>query len=296
MLVPFRQKLETADYHVLSHVAPALAGDLAFLRFCTPKLSERRTRDHDILTARARYHLRAASWDLVNTSGGPVRTYTFNPASDIARGEVLIVHGWTSEASFMTVIAEQVRRQGFRAILMDCPAHGLSPGRRTSLVACAQAVAGVLNTLSAPRFVIAHSMGCLATLMALEGRAPMQTTASAARLVLISSPDKFQDVTQEHGDILGLTPQAQRVFERHLERLAHRHIASFRASALLAALNIPALLIHGGNDHEVLPRCSEFIAKGSASAELRIFDGLDHRRILYASPVIRAVLKFLAEV
>lgn len=288
-----RKLIETLDYEALSRTAPARAGDLAYLRFCTPKLSERRAANHGELTTRARFHLRHADWGWIETPVGPIRSYTFAPQNKPARGDVLIVHGWTSEASFMAVIAEQVRRQGFRATLIDCPAHGLSPATRTSLVACAHAVGAALETLPTPRHIIAHSMGCLAALMALEGRPPMKVQTSADRLVLISSPDQFQEVTLEHGQHLGLNAYAQRVFERHLERIAFRDIAAFRASALLASLNIPTLLAHGGEDEEVLPRCSTYIATACPSAELKIFHGLEHRRVLFAPPVIRAALSFL---
>lgn len=293
-MLPFRKQIETADYGLLSQTAPALAGDLAFVRFCTPKLSERRTDDHRTLTHRARYHLRRAEWSWIETAAGPIRAFTFAPEGQAARGDVLIIHGWTSEASFMAVFAEQIRKAGFRAVVIDCPAHGLSPGERTSLVGCAHAVAAALQTLNEPKAIVAHSMGCLAALMALEGRRPMQFQVTVEKLVLISSPDKFQDVTQEHGDHLDLTPYAQRVFERQLERLAHRDIQSFRASALLASLRVPTLLIHGASDTEVLPQCSEQIATGCPTAKLKIFDGLEHRKVLYAPPVIRTAVKFLS--
>ena len=123
----------------------------------------------------------------------------------------------------------------------------------------------------------------------------MQRQVETEKLVLIASPERFQDVTQEHGDQLGLSAAAQRSFERHLERIAHRDIASFRASALLASLNLPTLLLHGGDDHEVRPDCSRQIDAASKSAVLQVFEGLDHRRVLFAPPVIRAAIKFLAD-
>jgi len=292
---PVRKLIETFDYAQLSRSAPALAGDLAYLRFCTPKLSERRATNHHVLTNRARFHLRQAEWSWIDTPVGPIRSFIFAPGGKPARGDVLIVHGWTSEASFMAVIAEQVRRAGFRAHAIDCPAHGLSPGERTSLIGCAHSVSAALNSLEQPRAIIAHSMGCLAALMALEGRPPMQRQVQTEKLVFIASPERFQTITQEHGDHLGLTPAAQRVFERHLERIAHRDIASFRASALLASLNLPTLLLHGADDHEVQPNCSRQIDAANTSASMQILDGLDHRRVLYAPPVIRAAIKFLAD-
>jgi len=291
---PIRKQIETVDFQHLSHWAPALAGDLAYLRFCTPRLSERRAANHIVLTNRARYHLRRAKWSWIETAAGPIRVYTFAPDDKPSRGDILIVHGWTSEASFMAVIAEQVRRAGFNAHVIDCPAHGLSPGERTSLIGCAHAVAAALNSLAKPRAIIAHSMGCLAALIALEGRPPMQLQVNVEKLILISSPERFQDVTQEHGDQLGLSSYAQRSFERHLERIAHRDIASFRASALLASLDVPTLLLHGADAHEVLPACSRHIDAACKSATVQLFDGLDHRHVLYAPPVIRSAMKNLA--
>lgn len=123
----------------------------------------------------------------------------------------------------------------------------------------------------------------------------MQLQVGTEKLVLISSPERFQEVTQEHGNHLRLTATAQRVFEHHLERIAHRDIASFRASALLASLNLPTILLHGAEDQEVRSECSHQIGAANKRATLQVFDGLDHRRVLYAPPVIRAAIKFLAD-
>ena len=194
----------------------------------------------------------------------------------------------------MAVFAEQIRRAGFRAVLIDCPAHGLSPGERTSLIGCAHAVVAAASTLTRPCAIVAHSMGCLATLLALEGKRPLSHAAVADKLVLISSPNRFQDVTLEHGAHLGLNRRAQRVFEHHLERIAYRDVASFQAADLLATHPVPTLLLHGREDREVLPRCSEQIAAASPEAKLMTFEGLEHRKVLFAPPVIRAAVKFLS--
>ena len=59
-----RRLPEPLDYRCgwPNRLPPARAGDLAFIRFCTPKLSERRSADHETLTGRARFHLRNAQW------------------------------------------------------------------------------------------------------------------------------------------------------------------------------------------------------------------------------------------
>jgi pimeloyl-ACP methyl ester carboxylesterase len=288
---PLRQ---FAPAYSCAHSAPARAGDLAYQRFCAPKLSERRSDDHDVLVERARFHLRNAEWIRVATSEGPTHAYVFEPdAGGAAKGSVLVAHGWTSEASFMAVFAEQLRRAGFRVVLFDQPGHGKSTREHASLIDCSRALLQVAEALGPIRFVVAHSMGCLASLLAGEGGAPLASSYPFERYVLVSGPNQFARVTKEYGETLGLEPAAQRHYERLLERIAHRRIVDFTGANLLAATGRPALVIHARDDHEVPFRNAEEIAAACPKAELMAFDGLGHRNILYAPPVIRAAVAYL---
>lgn len=281
------------DFAELCVRAPALAGDLAYKRFCTPRLSERRSADHDALTARARHHLRNAEWRSIQTTVGRIQAFIFEPDRAPLGKSVLIAHGWTSESSFMTVFAEPIRRAGYRVVMFDQPAHGLSAGERASLIDCARALLDVSEALGPFDGVVAHSMGCLAALLAGEGGPPMPGRTALGRYVLVACPNRFLDVTREFGEGLGLNAEAQRVYERHLERIAHRTIASFTGANLLAATDAPALLIHARDDAEVKFSCAEEIAELCPRAGIKAFDGLGHRMILYATPAARAAVAFL---
>jgi pimeloyl-ACP methyl ester carboxylesterase len=288
---PLRQ---FAPAYSCAHSAPARAGELAYLRFCMPKLSERRSDDHDVLVERARFHLRNAKWVDVQTTEGNIPAYVFEPGGgSAAKGSVLVAHGWTSEASFMAVFAEQLRRAGFRVVLFDQPGHGKSNRERASLIDCSRALLQVAEALGPIRFVVAHSMGCLASLLAGEGARPMPRPYPFERYVLASGPNQFATVTKEYGETLGLEPSAQRHYERLLERIAHRRIVDFTAARLLAATGRPALVIHARDDHEVAFRNAEEIAAACPKVELMAFDGLGHRNILFAPPVIRAAVAYL---
>lgn len=284
---------DRADFAELSRAAPWLAGELAFRRFCTPVLSERRTADHAILADRARFHLRRAQWRRLGTAGGDVKIYVFDPDGAEARGTVIVVHGWTSEASFMTALAEPIRRAGWRVVLFDCPAHGLSAGRRTNLVECARATLEVAEAFAPVHAFVTHSFGSLVSLLAAEGGPPMPRRVTPDRFVLVAAPNRLGDVTAHFGRNIGLGAEAQRVYERHLERIGHRRLDSFNSAAMLRATGRPALVIHARDDHEVPFSNALEIAAGHPAAELVAFDGLGHRKILYASPPIRAAVAFL---
>ncbi len=100
-------------------------------------------------------------------------------------------------------------------------------------------------------------------------------------------------MTKEYGETLGLEPAAQRHYERLLERIAHRRIVDFTAARLLAATGGRRSSSTARDDHEVAFRNAEEIAAACPKAELMAFDGLGHRNILFAPPVIRAAVAYL---
>jgi len=269
------------------------SGALAFRRFCTPAHSGYRTVDHDLLIERSRFHLRDAHPVSVATQEANLQAYVFEPEASEWAASVLMVHGWTGEASFMSAFAEHFRRRGFRVVLFDFPAHGKSAGRHTNLIACAHATREIAEALGPIHFVVAHSLGGHAALLAGGGGPPMPRVYPFRAFVLVSMPNKFADVTRAFGERLRLRPAAQRNYERRLEQLAHRSIAEFTGANLLAATGRPALLLHARDDTEIPIANAEQIAAQGLPAELVGFDGLGHRKILYAPPVVRCASTYL---
>lgn len=272
---------------------PGLAGLLAFRAFCTPAQSRQRRPDHDALVERARFHLRLAKPVTIATRSGDVAVHVVDPEAGDVRASVLVVHGWTSEASFMMAIAEYLRRRGYRVVLPDLPAHGLSPGVRTSLIDCAHVVREVSEALGPMVCAVAHSMGGLAVLLAGGGGRPMPRAYPFGGYVLIAVPNRFQDVTRRFGSEQGLSPAAQLDFERRLERIAERRIETFTGVELLSEAGRPALLLHSQDDEEVAFADAEAIAAACPDVTLEAHEGLGHRKILYAPPVVRAIGRYV---
>jgi pimeloyl-ACP methyl ester carboxylesterase len=278
----------------LAGLPPACAGDLAFRLFCAPARSERRHPNQRQLAERARFHLRPAVWRRIPTPAGEVQTYLYEPDEARSDGYVLIVHGWTSEASFMTAMAEAVRRAGHRVVLFDLPAHGLSEGRSTNLMDCARATACVAQAFGPLNAVITHSFGGMTALVAAEGPPRMPYALQAPRIVLIASPNRLTDVTRDFGRHWHLGNAAQRAFEQRLERIGQRPMAQFTTANLLRASGCEALIVHARDDAEVPFRCAKDIAADVRNATVLAFDGLGHRNILFAPPALRAIVHGLA--
>lgn len=279
----------------LADLAPGVAADIALRIFCTPALSQWRHPEQRALVARARRYLCSAVRRHVPTPVGEVATYRFDP-DGASRGRVLLVHGWMSEASFMTAIAEPIRRAGFTTLLVDLPGHGMSRGRSTNLMDCARAIVALGGALGPFDGIVSHSFGSMSAFVAIEGAPPMPgALEDVKRLVLISSPNRLSDVTRWFAAHWQLAPPALRALEARLERIGRRPIGLFTVARLLEASGRPALLIHARNDADVPFSASEEIAARSPRAELQAYDGLGHRHVLFASQVARRIAAYLKE-
>lgn len=278
----------------LSALPPGIAGDTAFRIFCTPVLSQYRASNHYQLVERARFHLRNASWARIATPVANIQTYTFDPDTDVPRGTILVVHGWTAEASFMTAIAEPIRRAGYRVVLLDLPAHGLSGAHSTNLIDCARATAAVAAHFGPISAVVAHSFGGMISLVAAEGRMPMPCKLDISRFVLIACPNRLLQVTADFSAHWGLTLGGQQAFEHRLERVGGRALRCFAITKLLPAIGAKALVVHDRDDRDVTFEAAEEIANNVAAAELLPFQGFGHRNILFAPPVMRAIVSYLS--
>jgi len=285
--------LGQADLERLSRRAPAFAGDVAFRRFCTPLLSAQRPANYEELADRARFHLRGARSERIATPQAELQAYIFEPDAAPSKGSVLLVHGWTAEAAFMTAFAEPLRRSGYRVVAFDFPAHGRSDGSYTNLAACARAMLGLADAAGPFCAFVAHSFGGLVALLVAEGGPPLYRAHRFDRLVLLACPNRLSDVTRNFGASLKLAPAAQRAYERHIERVGHRTVAGFSAVNLLRKIGQPALILHSRDDEDVPFAQAEQIAAAVPGVELMAFEGLGHRRLLYAPPVTRAVTRYL---
>ncbi len=279
----------------LDSLFPDLSAALAYRTFCRPDLSSHRSSDHVSLVERARVHLRSADRVTVSTQGGPVQAYVLQPSDGKIRANVLLVHGWSAEASFMSVFAHQLTKRGCRVVLFDFPAHGQSPGRRTTMINCAHAVRDVAESLGPIQFVVAHSLGGLATLLAGWGEKPMPRAYPFRAYACVSLPNSFPDLVRGFGSSISLSDTAQARLVQMLESYGGHKLERFTSANLIGAIQRPALFLHCENDDEIEIGNAERAAAGSSLAELKRFSGLGHRKILYAPPVVRAITSFVDE-
>ncbi|WP_052769025.1 alpha/beta hydrolase [Aurantiacibacter marinus] len=274
----------------LQAVSPRLAGGAALFLFTHPLPPAIRSDAEKRLTQRARRKLVEAEHSMVRAHGYRIATYRFAHSALQRRGTVLLVHGWTSAAAFMTAPVEHLRALGYDVVAFDLPAHGKSSGRKAEMMDCALVLGAVATRHGPIDQVIAHSFGGPVTTLALASDLSPGLT-DETRLHFIASPNRLADVTAQFAAALGLSRETQTIFESAVVAPFGVDLDAMDGNLLLGDRPNPITILHSRDDLEVTYDAAEKFARLGKQVQLRTLDGLGHRRILHARPSMEALVE-----
>jgi pimeloyl-ACP methyl ester carboxylesterase len=280
-------------------VAPRTTGNLMFERFCTPTRARRLSEGEQNASQLARELMRRATTSDVSYEGrgfpgGTIRTYRFTSSRTPSRGAVLLLHGWTARAFFMTAFVAPLNDAGFDVIACDLPGHGDASGRKMHLP-LAIAALHALHATTGPWYgLVGHSFGGAIAPALIGGMVEGYPELHVSRMVLIAAPHSIPELFQQFGSAVGLTPQSQHWFNANVERLAKRKLATFESLDVLRRVRTPTLILHAPNDKEVPFISAEVLDSAGDHVTVTAMPGLGHRRILYAPETLTATAQFIA--
>ncbi len=278
---PVQLQVMRAGLKVLHRVSPELTFRVAWRLFSTPRRLPVKPWETTALAV-----ARAAR---VPFESGSLAVFEWGSA---AGPLVLLVHGWEHRAAYWGAFATALAAAGYRVVAFDCPAHGTSAGRRTSLIRTARAVQTVADWLGVPTYaVVAHSFGAAAT-TALPTR--FNAGAGLPRLVLLAAPGSLQAVAERFAGLLKLPPTVVARMVRHIRERYGREPDDFSLSRVGPSLPVEqALLIHD-HDDEVVPFAeAAAVAAGWPALRFEPTTGIGHNQILRDPAVIARVVAFL---
>ena len=249
-------------FRVASTVAPSIAERQAASIFLTP----RRRSANDVArvpVGAARVHLDQGDIRLSGWEWGIGR-----------KPVVLLVHGWSGLAADFESIAHALVDEGFRVLAFDMPAHGSSPGKRTTLVEFVRSLHAIERWCGGIAGVVGHSFGATAAILALEDglRAP--------RAVIISPGPGPMHYLDRIGRFIGLPDERMPGVIRRLVERVGRDIGHFEPTRAARAIDIPALVLHDPADREVPFDHVQAIVGEWRGSRLETRDGVGHFRIL----------------
>ena len=198
---------------------------------------------------------------------------------------VLLAHGWAGKAAQFFSWIGVLREQGFSVVAFDAPAHGNSSGIFSSGPAFARAARMVAEQHGPFYGVIAHSLGAIATAIALAQGLKVQRVVFLAPVAFVEPLLEIFIKLRELPDPLAAGLR---------ERFAARYSGGIISVPLLAkAFQIPVLIFHDPDDGELPFSNSESIAQAWAGATLVPASGAGHWRILRDQTVIEGAVAFL---
>ena len=216
----------------------------------------------------------------------------YTPAALPQGPTVLLLHGWGGHARQMLPLAEALAARGLRPVLADLPAHGASRGRTSNLPQFARAIEYTTERLhaqdAAPRAVVAHSLAANAAAHA-AGRG-----LATERLVLLAPPASAHEYTRLFAQVFGLSERTRAALQRRIEAREGILMRQFEPPAVGPRIALPTLIVHDRGDRINRFADGEAYRDHIAGATLLATEGLGHRKLLQATPVLEAVADFVA--
>lgn len=201
---------------------------------------------------------------------------------------VLLVHGWEGRGAQLGAFVEPLLGRGFSVVTFDATAHGDSAGARSSLphfAWCVRAVAAASGGVCA---ILAHSLGCAATTLAVHDG------LQAQRLVYLSPPLDPSDYVLRFGEMLSITSPVLEGMKRRIEHRFGRRWSEFSLANMAPAMTTPLLVVHDRDDEDTFWEDGANLAETWPGARLISTKGLGHRRILRDPSVVAAATEFVA--
>ncbi len=258
---------------LLQEYAAALAERL-FLTPPAPRLPQ--STFFDFLDARASF---------IEHRGRQLAAWRWGPVDAPA---VLLAHGWGGHAAQMRGFVPPLLAAGFRVIAYDQPAHGLSEGKLTGLPDFAGALAAVAKHHGGVRHVIAHSLGGVATALAMSRGLNLKST------VLVSPPSDLVGYSRRFARWYWMPEPLRRAMQAAIEERFGLRWSELEIPRIAPRLHAPALVIHDHGDSVVPWVQGAALARAWRGARLLSTVGLGHGRILESGIATRAAADFIA--
>lgn len=294
-MASFATKVIRLSLKAVSAVSPEKAGKIAFRIFCrTPGRKPKNGKEKALLMAASPVMALSRSVTL-SIAGGWVVAHHFGRPAGSRGPRVLLVHGWGSRSDYLATLIDGLLFAGVEVVALDWPGHGASPGRALTMIQAVRAVDAAWRHFDGFDAAIGHSFGGAALACAAGAVVCDVPPRVPEKLVLIGAPSEMNWLVKGFGRMLALAPAAQAAFEGMIERLSGRRIEGFDGARILGALRVPTLVVHAEDDKEVPAYHARRYGDAGPSVDLHWANGLGHRRILSAEPVIDRVTAFLDE-
>jgi len=265
-------------FRVLQPISPAAAAWLAERLFFTARRSKLLPDTRAFLATGRRFSLDVERRPVVGWRWGS----TTAPL-------VYLVHGWGSRGARLAAFVEPLLAAGYGVVTFDALGQGESAHGMTSMPDFARSLAAVVQRQGRPHAIVAHSMGCAGTTLA------MSWGLAVGRLVFLAPAADPPAWVAPFARQLGLRSEVVDLVRARSERRLRVRWSDLNVCDLARALPArPALLIvHDEADETVRWHDGAAIAAAWAGAQFVTTQGLGHRGVTSDPHVVRQAVRFV---
>ena len=216
---------------------------------------------------------------------GPVAVYRWGNSQK----RVLLIHGWSGRGPQLGAFVEPLLDRDYEVIAFDAPGHGQTPGSTSSIFRMADALMGVLEHVGPVDAVITHSFGALVMAYAIR-----HTGFKTNKAVCLSSPTSPNYLVDRFCEVMRVNDRVKQAFRYFVKKRFDEDVfEKLSADLNMTDSQIPALIIHDRDDHDVPYQLGQQLADAWPAAEFFLTEGLGHRRILRNRKLIQQVVDFI---
>ncbi len=271
-------RLAGAALRVIDRMSPRAAAAIAQKLFTTPRRYGPPPREVTLL--------RLAEAADVPTPAGRIATWRWGPSEGAPT--VMLVHGWEGRGAQLGAFVEPLRAAGMSVVAFDGPSHGASDGRSVDFMHFVQALLAVAGRAGPLHGAVSHSFGAIATSAALAWG------LRVGRGVYLAPGVSPLGATRRMGRMLGVPDRLIERMRANLTRQVGLRWEELEPDVLLPGLgHVPLRVLYSEDDVEVPRAAVDQLIRHWPGAELRLFDGLGHRGILWAPAAVDAAVEFL---
>jgi len=212
--------------------------------------------------------------------------------------KVLLVHGWGSRASHMSLLARIISNAGFQVFTFDAPAHSSVTNNQqkatSSMFEFGRSISAVANHIGNIHTIVGHSIGALAALFTVTGYLKLEKHKfDSKKIVLISSPANVEQVISSFSKTNNLSEIEKDTLRNYLEMEFDFKISDYCVSKALINLEQELLVIHDEDDEEVSVSNAYVFKNSLLKTNLHVTNKLGHKKILLNREIGKYVVNYI---
>lgn len=259
---------------LLERAAPKIAEYIAVRLFLRPQKHIKH------ISSTAAVHGFRLKFFLIN--GNRIATYL--------KGEgpvVVFLHGWSGRGLQFRYMADALVNEGFKCVLIDAPAHGLSDGKQTDIFEISDAFVTISSNFSNIKAVVGHSLGAAVISYSIyEG-------SGFSAFVSIAAPVIAQDILDHFTNTINASSEIQSAIR---SKAVERYGKSFDEVAMqntFKGVACPVLALHGERDRDVPAEHLDVLKRINPQIKTVRFSDVGHRGILKRSESVQVIVDWV---